>query len=96
MTMGKTITDEQFAARELVRDWAAGSSEVALAQAESVRQPLGSLHGHWRSYGADPLPSAPEALAEPFAAFPSWFLRIECARCGGRPCSTRRTRGSRQ
>jgi hypothetical protein len=21
-------------------------------------------------------------LAEPFAAFPSWFLRIECDRCG--------------
>ncbi len=27
--MGKTITDEQFAARELVRDWAAGSGAVA-------------------------------------------------------------------
>jgi alkylation response protein AidB-like acyl-CoA dehydrogenase len=26
--MGKTITDEQFAARELVRDWAAGSGAV--------------------------------------------------------------------
>jgi hypothetical protein len=37
---------------------------------------------HWRSYGADPLPTAAEALAEPFAAFPSWFLRIECDRCG--------------
>ena len=23
-----------------------------------------------------------EALDEPFAAFPSWFLRIECDRCG--------------
>jgi 3-oxochol-4-en-24-oyl-CoA dehydrogenase len=29
MTMGKTITDEQFAARELVRDWAAGSGATA-------------------------------------------------------------------
>jgi hypothetical protein len=37
---------------------------------------------HWRSYGTDPLPTAAQALAEPFAAFPSWFLRIECDRCG--------------
>ena len=37
---------------------------------------------HWRSYGSDPLPSGAEALDEPFNAFPSWFLRIECDRCG--------------
>jgi hypothetical protein len=37
---------------------------------------------HWRSYGADPLPTAAEAMNEPLAAFPSWFLRIECDRCG--------------
>ena len=37
---------------------------------------------HWRSHGADPLPSGPEALAEPLRAFPLWFLRIECDRCG--------------
>jgi hypothetical protein len=37
---------------------------------------------HWRSYGTDPLPSRAEALGQPFAAFPSWFLRIECDRCG--------------
>jgi len=37
---------------------------------------------HWRSYTDDPLPSPAEALAEPFGAFPSWFLRIECDRCG--------------
>jgi hypothetical protein len=37
---------------------------------------------HWRSYGDDPLPTGQEALAEPFSAFPSWFLRIECDRCG--------------
>jgi hypothetical protein len=36
---------------------------------------------HWRSYGTEPLPTAAEALGEPFAAFPSWFLRIECGRC---------------
>jgi len=28
------------------------------------------------------LPTGAEILDEPFAAFPSWFLRIECARCG--------------
>ena len=28
------------------------------------------------------LPTVVEALAEPFAAFPSWFLHIECDRCG--------------
>jgi hypothetical protein len=37
---------------------------------------------HWRSYGTAPLPTAAEALEAPFAAFPSWFLRIECDRCG--------------
>lgn len=37
---------------------------------------------HWRSYGNDPLPTPAEALAEPFAAFPSWFVRIKCDRCG--------------
>ena len=37
---------------------------------------------HWRSYGTDPLPTAAEALDQPFSAFPSWFLRIECGRCG--------------
>jgi hypothetical protein len=37
---------------------------------------------HWRSYGTEPLPTAREALDQPFRAFPSWFLRIECDRCG--------------
>ena len=37
---------------------------------------------HWRSYGNDPRPSPAEAMDEPFNAFPSWFLRIECDRCG--------------
>ena len=37
---------------------------------------------HWRSYGTDALPTPVEALAEPFSAFPSWFLRITCDRCG--------------
>ena len=37
---------------------------------------------HWRSYGDEPLPTGREALDEPFRAVPSWFLRIECDRCG--------------
>jgi hypothetical protein len=37
---------------------------------------------HWRSYGNDPLPTGAEALDEPLRAFPSWFLRIVCERCG--------------
>ena len=37
---------------------------------------------HWRSYDTDPLPTGREALDEPVRAFPSWFLRITCDRCG--------------
>ena len=37
---------------------------------------------HWRSYGTESLPTAAEALQKPLRAFPSWFLRIECDRCG--------------
>jgi hypothetical protein len=37
---------------------------------------------HWRSYGNDPLPTGREALDEPFRAFPRWFMRITCDRCG--------------
>jgi hypothetical protein len=37
---------------------------------------------HWRSYGTEPLPTPQEAMMEPMRAFPSWFLRIECDRCG--------------
>ena len=37
---------------------------------------------HWRSYGTEPLPTPQEALQQPFRAFPGWFLRIECDRCG--------------
>jgi hypothetical protein len=39
-------------------------------------------HRHWRRHGTEPLPTGAEALDEPFNAFPSWFLRITCARCG--------------
>jgi hypothetical protein len=37
---------------------------------------------HWRSYGTEPLPLAAEALDLPLRAFPSWFLKITCDRCG--------------
>jgi hypothetical protein len=37
---------------------------------------------YWRRHGTGALPSGAEALGEPFNAFPSWFLRITCARCG--------------
>jgi hypothetical protein len=37
---------------------------------------------HWRTDGNDPLPTGAEALDEPFNAFPSWFLRVTCERCG--------------
>jgi hypothetical protein len=37
---------------------------------------------HWRSAGDAPLPTGAEALDEPFAAFPSWFMPIACDRCG--------------
>jgi len=40
------------------------------------------LQRRWRPHGTRPLPSAEEALAQPFRAFPGWFLRIECERCG--------------
>jgi hypothetical protein len=36
---------------------------------------------HWRSYGDEPLPTSAVALGEPFAAFPSWYLRVICDRC---------------
>ena len=58
----------------------------ALARAEAPR-PRGMTgrpvpRRHWRSYGDDPLPTSREALNEPFGAFPSWFMRITCDRCG--------------
>jgi hypothetical protein len=37
---------------------------------------------HWRSDGAEPLPTGEQALNEPFRSFPSWFMRITCDRCG--------------
>jgi hypothetical protein len=60
------------------------SSHPPRSRAVFVDQPDAAVVAtrHWRSYGNDPLPTGVEALDEPFSAFPSWFLRIECARCG--------------
>jgi hypothetical protein len=43
----------------------------------------------WRP--SDLLPMPQEALGESLRALPSWFLRIECERCGKVRSSTRRT-----
>jgi hypothetical protein len=47
----------------------------------------------WRSYGTDPLPTPAEAMIEPMRAFPSWFLRITCDRCGKGACVPGRSAG---
>lgn len=36
----------------------------------------------WRSYSDHPLPTGTEALDEPPAAFPSWYLHITRYCCG--------------
>jgi hypothetical protein len=43
---------------------------------------MNAARRYWRSDGNDPLPTGAEALDEQFNAFPSWFLRVECDRCG--------------
>jgi hypothetical protein len=36
----------------------------------------------WRCHGDHPLPDRATALEAPLRAFPSWYLRVECATCG--------------
>jgi hypothetical protein len=36
----------------------------------------------WPIWMVGSLPTGMEALEEPFWAFPSWFMRITCDRCG--------------
>jgi hypothetical protein len=48
------------------------SSGVRRSAASMTARPIPKRH--WRSYGDHPLPSGPEALDEPLAAFPSWYL----------------------
>jgi len=73
------------------RAWTGGLPDVPGGAGAGAREmgpgarPMTTRPGpkrHWRSYGSDPLPSGAEALDEPFSAFPSWYLRIECDRCG--------------
>ena len=53
---------------------------ATLAVPEMTARPVPARH--WRCYGDARLPTGREALDEPFAAFPSWFMRITCDRCG--------------
>src|SRR5215813_6382787 len=45
-------------------------------------RPMTTDRRRWRAWGNDPLPTPAEALAAPLSAFPSWFIRMECERCG--------------
>jgi hypothetical protein len=36
----------------------------------------------WPPYTIGPLPSSAEALERSLRAFPSWFLKVSCERCG--------------
>jgi hypothetical protein len=47
-------------------------------RSDNAPDPAAALAQH----GDLALPSGAEALDEPFTAFPSWFLRITCERCG--------------
>jgi hypothetical protein len=69
-TLGGTPPARRCRRRALARTGASGAREMTLPRR------------HWRSYGTDALPTPAEAVAEPFSAFPSWFLRITCDRCG--------------
>ena len=65
--------------REMKRQIAAAGAVTCRQEAVTAR-PIPKRH--WRSYGDDPLPTGREALDEPLRAFPSWFMRITCDRCG--------------
>jgi hypothetical protein len=64
-----------------IRAWLEGAKRghgpVAMT---ARRRPVPKRHS--RSYGEAPVPSGAETLDEPFSAFPSWFMRITCDRCG--------------
>jgi len=36
----------------------------------------------WHVYSDEPLPTGRQTLDEPFSAFPSWFMKVTCGRCG--------------
>jgi hypothetical protein len=63
-------------------DYKALKAAMADRLRKAVTAPRTPPQRHWSSNGGE-LPTAQEALNEPLAAFPSWFLRITCDRCGG-------------
>ena len=72
-------------ARGARRRFGEGGADARMARAREMgaitaRRPLPKRH--WRSCGDALLPTGAEALDEPFSAFPSWFMRITCDRCG--------------
>jgi hypothetical protein len=62
--------------RLIPNDTPASNAPAALMPARPVPR------RHWRSYGDHTLPFGAEALDKPLRAFPSWFLRVVCERCG--------------
>ena len=70
--------------KRLEQEWLAAytAAFVEIAVSRGWRRENAETWRHWRSYGTDPLPTAADALDQPFSAFPSWFLRITCDRCG--------------
>jgi hypothetical protein len=55
----------------------------AAAEAMTQRWPPDDLpRPVWQPDGDNPLPTASEAMGMSLRAFPSWFLRIVCDRCG--------------
>ena len=76
--------------------WPAGGSSGGLrggnlAIAEGRRSAALPGRAGDPSYGDYPLPRRDAAMDAPLRSFRSWFLRIECARCGGSGTPPRRT-----
>jgi hypothetical protein len=74
------VFDGLRALRKAPRYRASACRNIAQGRAVTAFRP--PPEHHWRSYGTEPLPTPAEAMEMPFSAFPSWFLRIECDRCG--------------
>ena len=51
-------------------------------EADAANEAQGSGSGESILCPHDPLPTGEELLGAPFRAFPSWFVRIVCERCG--------------
>jgi hypothetical protein len=66
------------------RSWCPGARSQTRWPRDGAHDRAAHPGARWRSYGADLRSTPAEALAEPFAAFPSRFLRIHDG-CGSRP-----------